>query len=143
MTKPVCVPSAETFAKLWMHESLRVFHDRLINNEDKLWFTKMLAELSNVYFRVRFEHDDLFVNGHLLFGDLLKLDSSKNYEEIKDINKLKGVLIEFLDDYNISATSKMNLVFFEDAIEHIVRVARVLRQPRGNMMLIGVGGSGK
>ncbi len=37
----------------------------------------------------------------------------------------------------------MNLVFFEDAIEHIARVARVLRQPRGNMMLIGVGGSGK
>ena len=37
----------------------------------------------------------------------------------------------------------MNLVFFDDAIEHIIRVARVLRQPRGNMMLIGVGGSGK
>jgi len=69
----------------------------------------------------------LFVNGHLLFGDLLKLDSSKNYEEIKDVNKLKSTLIEFLEDYNISATRKMNLVFFEDAIEHIVRVARVLR----------------
>jgi len=37
----------------------------------------------------------------------------------------------------------MNLVFFEDAIQHISRVARVMRQPRGNMMLIGVGGSGK
>lgn len=37
----------------------------------------------------------------------------------------------------------MNLIFFEDAIDHISRVARVLRQPRGNMMLIGVGGSGK
>jgi dynein heavy chain len=86
----------------------------------------------------------LFGQGNLLiFGDLLKLESTKAYEEIKDINKLKTILLEYLDDYNITATSKMNLVFFEDAIAHISRVARVLRQPRGNMMLIGVGGSGK
>ena len=47
-----------------------------------------------------------------MFGDLLKLDSSKNYEEIKDINKLKNTLIDFLDDYNVTAQRKMNLVFF-------------------------------
>ncbi len=143
MTKPVSITSADTLAKLWMHECCRVFHDRLINDEDKLWFTRMMAELSNVYFRVRVEHDDMFVNGHLIFGDLLKLDSTKAYEEIKDFGKLKSTLIEYLYDYNITATRKMNLVFFEDAIEHICRVSRVLRQPRGNMMLIGVGGSGK
>jgi dynein heavy chain, axonemal len=127
MTKPVSVSTPETMAKLWMHECCRVFHDRLINNEDKVWFTKMMAELSNVYFRVRLEHDDIFVNSHLIFGDLLKLESTKTYEEIKDLAKLKSVLIEYLDDYNISAQSKMNLVFFEDAIDHISRVARVLR----------------
>ena len=143
MTKPVSMPTPEVFAKIWMHECCRVFHDRLINNEDKLWFTKMVAELSNVYFRVRMEHDELFVNGHLIFGDILKLETTKAYEEIKDFQKLKSTLIEYLDDYNITATSKMNLVFFEDAVSHISRIARVLRQPRGNMMLIGVGGSGK
>ena len=144
MSKPLSVPTAEVFAKLWIHETCRVFHDRLINDDDKLWFTKMVAELANSYFRVRQEHEDLFGEGHLLiFGDLLKLESTKAYEEIKDTNKLKSILLEYLDDYNISATTKMNLVFFEDAIAHISRVARVLRQPRGNMMLIGVGGSGK
>ena len=53
------------------------------------------------------------------------------------------VLYGSLDEYNMSNTNKMNLVLFEDAIEHILRIARVLKQPRGHIMLIGVGGSGK
>ena len=37
----------------------------------------------------------------------------------------------------------MNLIFFEDAIDHICRIARVLNQPSGHLMLIGSPGSGK
>lgn len=48
-----------------------------------------------------------------------------------------------LEDYNIANRGKMNLVFFDDCIEHILRISWVLWQPRGNAMLIGVGGSGK
>jgi len=48
-----------------------------------------------------------------------------------------------LEEYNDISTNKMNLVFFEDAVLHILRIMRSLRQPRGNIMLIGVGGSGK
>ena len=79
-----------------------------------------------------------------MFGNLLKLDAPvKLYEEIKDKNKLMKVLNGMLDEYNVGNSNKMNLVFFEDAVEHILRITRVLRQPRGNIMLIGVGGSGK
>lgn len=63
-----------------------------------------------------------------MFGNLLKLDAPvRLYEEIKDKNKLLKVLNGMLDEYNIGNSNKMNLVFFDDAIEHILRIARVLR----------------
>jgi len=34
----------------------------------------------------------------------------------------------------------MNLVFFWEAIEHVSRLCRQLRTPRGNAMLVGLGG---
>ncbi len=40
-----------------------------------------------------------------------------------------------------SKESKM--VFFVDAVQHICRIARMIRQDRGNALLVGVGGTGK
>ena len=55
--------------------------------------------------------------GNFLFSDLLRLDSDiKEYEEIRDVNKLMKTLDNKLDDYNSENTNKMNLVFFDECI---------------------------
>ena len=46
-------------------------------------------------------------------------------------------------EYNMASSGKLELVFFKETVEHILKIFRVLSQPRGNAMLIGVGGSGK
>jgi len=79
-----------------------------------------------------------------MFSDILRLDvGNKEYEEIKDLKKLEKTLLDKLDDYNGDNPTKMNLVFFNECIEHVLRISRILRSPRGSAMLIGVGGSGK
>lgn len=52
MVKPVSLQSPESLARLWINECLRVFYDRLINNDDKKWFTQLIMELMARNFRM-------------------------------------------------------------------------------------------
>ena len=56
---------------------------------------------------------------------------------------LSALLDSYLMEYNQSTQSNLQLVFFPSAISHISRISRILRQPRGHALLVGVGGSGK
>ncbi len=49
-----------------------------------------------------------------------------------------------LDSYNSEYIGKeMNLVLFKDAIDHLLRLSRIVSYPKGHAMLVGYGGSGK
>ena len=57
--------------------------------------------------------------------------------------QLNRILEEYLDDYNQVSTAQMRLVLFLDAVRHVCRISRIIRQPLGNALLLGVGGSGR
>jgi dynein heavy chain len=66
------------------------------------------------------------------------------YQEVTDYDKIKIFLEEKLEDYNNEPkTLPMDLVLFADAMGHLNRIHRVISQPRGNVLLVGVGGSGR
>ncbi|XP_065418969.1 dynein axonemal heavy chain 17 isoform X1 [Chrysemys picta bellii] len=64
------------------------------------------------------------------------------YFPVSDSGYLNKLLVEALETYN-EVNAVMNLVLFEDAVSHICRINRILESPRGNALLVGVGGSGK
>ena len=64
------------------------------------------------------------------------------YNMVESWDSLHKILTEALENYN-DFNAVMNLVLFEDAMAHICRINRILEAPRGNALLIGVGGSGK
>ncbi len=136
--------------RLFSHECLRVFHDRLVNVEDKHYFYKLLAEVNTKSFGnaiLELPKEDIILKPPtILFGDFMQPSTpcdERIYEEIKDMSKLRNILQDYLDDYNLTAAREMKLIFFMDAVEHTIRIARILRSERGNGLLVGVGGMGK
>jgi len=66
------------------------------------------------------------------------------FEKKNSFDAVRERLVQFMEQFNeVTRGPKMELVFFRDAILHILRITRIIRTDRGCVMLVGVGGSGK
>ncbi|CAK9809640.1 Dynein axonemal heavy chain 1 [Anthophora quadrimaculata] len=139
MMNPQKVQTREKLLLLWYHENLRVFSDRLINDTDREWFDNLVRSMMGKEFNC--DPNEIVGDSMLFFGDFC--GTTREYEQITNMKRMENVLAEFLEDYNAATTSPMKLVLFQDAIDHICRINRILRQPRGNALLLGMGGSGR
>ncbi|XP_053403793.1 dynein axonemal heavy chain 2-like isoform X2 [Mercenaria mercenaria] len=127
--------------RLWIHEAFRVFSDRLVDEADHENFVALITEKLGLLFDQTY-HNICPNRQPPIFGDYYGTNGI--YEDITDIGNLKKLMQEKLEDYNETpGVINMDLVLFRDAIEHISKIVRVIRQPRGNMLLIGIGGSGR
>lgn len=62
------------------------------------------------------------------------------YEDVMDMVALRSYVEKQMEEYNNSpGVVRTDLVLFRDAVEHICRIVRVISQPRGNVLLVGVG----
>ncbi|ETO22423.1 dynein heavy chain 7 [Reticulomyxa filosa] len=143
MVTPVTVNDSDKLTRLWVHEACRCFHDRLINDEDRHWFEEAIAKYLSQNFHVTWDRSLFFGTDPYLWGDFWKGGDNRTYDEINNMETVAKILRQHLENYNLQSDAPLNLVFFQDAIFHLLRICRVLRQPRGNAVLVGVGGSGR
>ncbi|XP_059731658.1 dynein axonemal heavy chain 14 isoform X2 [Bos taurus] len=140
------VNSKEMAALFFVHEATRVFHDRLLEEAERALFYQILSKELENYFQIQWTKEKL-INDPIIFVDFLDVNKShkkKTYQYTNDYNKLAEVLTEFQMKLNSASLEISNsLVFFKEAIEHIARATRILRQSGSHMLLIGIDGCGK
>eukprot|EP00951_Prasinocladus_malaysianus_P007841 scaffold56458_cov17-Prasinocladus_malaysianus.AAC.1 len=62
---------------------------------------------------------------------------------VTDVEPCMSKMEELLMDHNATSKKPMNLAVFLYAVEHISRICRVIKQPGGHMLNVGLGGSGR
>ena len=133
--------------RLWRNECTRVLFDRLIDEQDNGTAQGYLQEIIKASFN---EFCDEVSQEPLLFGDFSLAaqriaeggEDPMLYDNIDGYDSVRKVFDEILEFYNVD-NKPMTLVLFEQAVEHLCRIYRVIRFPLGHALLVGVGGSGK
>ena len=148
--------------RLWTHEILRVFYDRVKDAEDKSWFLQMIKNVVRDHlhqnFSVLFNHLDRDGDGdidanelrRLFFGDWLSGQGisspqreESGYHEIDRPDDAISAMTRICEQYDSEKAQPMNLFMSLYCVEHISRLARVLRMRRGHSLLLGSPGVGR
>jgi len=138
--------------QLWKHECNRVLQDKLTTKEDKAWFATTLERVTESNFGsdladkareeavfVDFFRDDVYDD-----DDVFVEYGPKLYEPGGTLANVKDRVEMYMAKQNTDfPATPLQLVLFEDALRHLIRISRIIQMPRGSALLVGVGGSGK
>ncbi|KAK6461715.1 hypothetical protein DFJ63DRAFT_288581 [Scheffersomyces coipomensis] len=121
--------------RLWYHEGLRLFYDRLVGEEEKQWTKELFEQVIDSYFPNL--DKQITLKSPILYSNWL----TSEYEPVIE-SDLRVFIIEKLRIFK-EEICEVDLVLHEDLLDHCLRIDRVLRQPQGHMILVGPSASGK
>ena len=141
------VTTADQFVRLWRNECQRIFCDRLTTESENEGIN---AKIGSIIGSTWAESAEFAMKDPCIFGDYAQSidrivnegEDAKLYEDLGGFDRSQKIFDEAMENYNID-NKPMQLVLFQQAIEHITRILRIIKTPRGNALLVGVGGSGK
>ncbi|PFH54718.1 hypothetical protein AMATHDRAFT_72478 [Amanita thiersii Skay4041] len=133
--RPLETLSVEGLVRVWAHEALRLFQDRLVTEEERIWTDEQIDGVAMDHFPTINREEAL--GRPILFSNW----TSKNYvpvdrEVLREYTKAR-LRVFYEEELDVP------LVLFNDVLDHVLRIDRVFRQVQGHLLLIGVSGSGK
>jgi dynein heavy chain 1 len=133
--KPLITISLESLIRLWAHEGIRLFHDKLIHQEERDWVYNIIFKIASQ----NFPHTDIqkALESPILFSDWLTYE----YQSV-DKESLRKFVKERFNVFS-QEESNVQVVLYDDLLDHVLRIDRVLKNDQGHMILVGPSGSGK
>lgn len=113
-----CIGCPTDMIRIWLHETQRVYGDKLTDDKDIDSFTKMQTDIVKKSFEeidesIVFDKPNIFCHFAGGIGE-------PKYLSIKDWGALTKLLQEAQNSYN-DLVAAMSLVLFEDAMMHVCR----------------------
>uniref|UniRef100_UPI00398E4471 dynein axonemal heavy chain 8-like isoform X2 n=2 Tax=Pristiophorus japonicus TaxID=55135 RepID=UPI00398E4471 len=145
----------ETLLALFKHECSRVIADRFVSEEDRHWFknaiTRVIEDNIGRQLAGKLHEEPYFVDFLREMPEPTGEEPDdyvflvpKVYELVPSFEFLTQKLKFYQAQHNEGVRSGyLDLVFFKDAMTHLVKISRIIRTDCGNALLVGVGGSGK
>ncbi|KAJ3049329.1 hypothetical protein HK097_009672, partial [Rhizophlyctis rosea] len=133
--KPVDSLSVGRLIRIWAHEGLRLFQDRLVTNEERRWTDDHLDEIALKHFPT-IDRNEALARPILFSNWVTKHYAPVKRDELREFVKAR-LRVFYEEELDVP------LVLFNDVLEHVLRIDRVFRQMQGHLLLIGVSGSGK
>ena len=128
------ISDEDGLVRLWAHEALRLFQDRLVLDEEKKWCDELVDSVAAKCFT---SITPEALKRPILFTNLLT-NTYISCEQDELIKKIESKLKVFYEE-----ELNVPLVIFDSVLEHILRIDRVLKQPIGHLLLVGQSGVGK
>ncbi|ETO35335.1 dynein heavy chain, partial [Reticulomyxa filosa] len=112
--------------------------DRLVTTEEKDWTWKLIREVADTHLHAVDDLDQALVQP-ILFSDYLSCQ--RNYLSVGKA-ELYEYVVQRVKAFNEEELD-VALVIYDELLDHILRIDRVLRQPLGHLLLVGASGAGK
>ena len=126
--------SLEEMVRVWLHEGLRLFHDRLVDEDERSWCQSKIDQIAVKHFPAA---NPSCLARPVLFSNWM----SNQYVDVNQETLREHVTARLKTFYEEELNVK--LVVFDEVLDHVLRIDRVLRQPLGHLLLVGESGAGK
>ena len=133
LSTPESMEDLKAMKRLWVHEAMRVYYDRLVDDKDKSELFEVVRKTTQAKMKENFS--DLFRSLRPDGGDVTESDmrclnycdfmepgeDDKFYRENTDIGAMRETVASYLEEYNKTSRKPMDLVLFNFALEHLCR----------------------